>query len=264
MSTIEPPEEVNPNPKDNLPTEKNLSDPSPIESTSPTEGDRPTQENISGRASVLSAPPIAAKGPIILVETAFLASTSSLIWLINYYFPLGPLLRIFFPVPIALVYMRWNLRSAWMAALTSGLLLSVLMGPTRSILFIMPFGLLGVLLGWLWRRRASWNISMLMGTLIGTFGFFFRIWLVSILLGEDLWVYLTSQMTELADLIFLRLGWLAKPNLYIIQGLAVVMVILNNLIYLFAVHLAASVLLERLGNPIPPPPRWVRVLLDEE
>ena len=265
MSTIEPPEESKSlGPKHNSPTEKNSSAPSPIDSASPTEDSSETREDISARTSVLSAPRIADKGPIILVETAFLASTSSLIWLINYYFPLGPLLRIFFPVPIALVYMRWNIRSAWMAALTTGLLLSVLMGPTRSILFVMPFGVLGVLLGCLWRRGASWNASILMGTLIGSFGFFFRIWLVSILLGEDLWVYLTTQMTELADWIFLRLGWLAQPSLYVVQGLAVAMVILNNLIYLFAVHLAASVLLERLGNPIPPPPRWVQVLLDEE
>ncbi|NES71958.1 MAG: DUF2232 domain-containing protein, partial [Okeania sp. SIO2D1] len=73
--------------------------------------------------------------PIVLVETAFLASTASLIWFINYYFPLGPLLRVFFPVPIALLYLRWGNRAAWMGAAVSGLLLSVLMGPTRSILF---------------------------------------------------------------------------------------------------------------------------------
>jgi len=204
------------------------------------------------------------QAPLSMVETAFLASTSSLIWLINYYFPLGPLLRIFFPIPIALVYLRWGQRSAWMSALVSGLLLSVLMGPTRSILFVMPYGLLGVLLGWLWRRAATWEASIWMGTLVGSFGFFFRVWLLSVLLGEDLWVYLTTQMTQLVDWIFLRLGLLAQPSLYIIQALAVFMVILNNLIYLFAVHLTASLLLEKLGNPIPPPPNWVQVLLDEE
>ena len=91
-----------------------------------------------------------------MVETAFLASTASLIWLINVYFRLTSLLRMFFPIPIALTYLRWGKRAAWMSATVSGLLLSVLMGPTRSILFIMPYGLLGILLGFLWRRRASW------------------------------------------------------------------------------------------------------------
>ena len=88
----------------------------------------------------------ATEAPLRLVETAFLASTASLIWLVNYYFPLGPLLRVFFPVPIALVYLRWGYRASWMSALVSGLLLSVLMGPTRSILYVIPFGVMGVVL----------------------------------------------------------------------------------------------------------------------
>jgi uncharacterized protein YybS (DUF2232 family) len=53
----------------------------------------------------------------------------------------------FFPIPIALVYLRWGSRASWMSALVSGLLLSVLMGPTRSILFVIPFGIMGVQLG---------------------------------------------------------------------------------------------------------------------
>ena len=66
---------------------------------------------------------------LVMVETAFLASTASLIWLINYYFPIGPLLRIFFPLPIALIYLRRGNRAAWMGTLVSFLLLSILMGP---------------------------------------------------------------------------------------------------------------------------------------
>ncbi len=247
----------------NSPEREHISDPSPNNALQSRSG------SVGGLSVDLenSLPQQSAKkpqAPLSMVETAFLASASSLIWLINYYFPLGPLLRIFFPIPIALVYLRWGRRSAWMSALVAGLLLSVLMGPTRSILFVMPYGLLGVLLGWLWRRAATWGVSVWMGTLVGSFGFFFRVWLLSVLLGEDLWMYLTIQITQLADWIFLRLGLLVQPNLYVIQALAVFMVILNNLVYLFAVHLAASLLLEKLGNPIPSPPNWVQALLDEE
>nr|WP_242040730.1 DUF2232 domain-containing protein [Coleofasciculus sp. FACHB-1120] len=199
-----------------------------------------------------------------MVETAFLASTCSLIWLINYYFPMGPLLRMFFPIPIALVYLRWGYRAAWMAALVSGLLLSVLMGPTRSILFLIPYGLMGVQLGALWRRRSSWLFSIGTGTIIGTFGFFFRFWLLSILLGEDLWVYMTSQVTGLAEWAFVKIGLLQEPSLSLIQAIAFGMIVLNNVIYLFVVHLVALLLLDRLGNPIPRPPHWVQVLLDYE
>ncbi len=199
---------------------------------------------------------------LAMVETAFLASTSSLIWLINYYFPLGPILKLFFPVPIALIYLRWGHRAAWMGALVSGLLLTVLMGPTRSIVFLMPYGLMGVQLGYCWRRGANWLFSMVTGALIGTFGFFFRFWLFSILLGEDLWQYVITQVTELAEWLFVKLGILSQPSFSLIQFLTIALILVNSLIYLLAVHLVALLVLDKLGNPIPRPPRWIKIILD--
>lgn len=199
-----------------------------------------------------------------MVETAFLASTASLIWFINFYFPLGPVLRIFFPIPIALVYLRWGNRAAWMAAVTSGLLLSVLMGPVRSLLFVIPFALMGVLLGATWYRRVSWIVSIVLGTLLGTVGVFFRLWFLSVLSGEDLWVYVINQVTALIEWFFLKFELLMTPNLLLIQLGAIALVVLNNLIYLFLVHLTAWLLFDRLGNPIPRPPHWVQVLMDYE
>ncbi|MDB9378803.1 DUF2232 domain-containing protein, partial [Nodularia sphaerocarpa CS-585A2] len=54
------------------------------------------------------------------------------------------------------------------------------------------------------------------------------------------------------------------PSVFFIQVGAVVLIMFNNLIYLFMVHLAAWLLLDRLGNPIPRPPQWVQVLMDYE
>lgn len=201
---------------------------------------------------------------LVLVETAFLASTGSLIWLINYYFPLGPLLRLFFPLPIALIYLRWGNRASWMTALVSGLLLTVLMGPARSIVFVIPYGIMGVQLGALWRRNADWALSLFMGTIIGTFGFFFRFWLFSLLLGEDLWLYVINQITGLADWIFIKLGLLAQPSHLFVEFLAFGVIVINSLFYIFAVHLVALLILDRLGNPIPRPPEWLKVILDYE
>ncbi len=208
--------------------------------------------------------PIAATGkpPIVLVETAFLASTASLLWLINYYFPIGAIFRIFFPIPIALIYLRWGNRAGWMTALVSGLLLSVLMGPTRSILFIMPYGLMGVQLGACWRRRVGWFASIALGALLETLGVFFRFALTSLLLGEDLWMYLMARIRDFTEWIFLHVGILAEPNIIIIQLLAVGLILLSSVVYLFVVHLVALLMFERLGNPIPKAPAWVDTLLE--
>jgi uncharacterized protein YybS (DUF2232 family) len=210
-------------------------------------------------------------GPLAMVETAFLASTAALIWLVNTYFPPGPILRILFPLPMALVYLRWGARAAWMSALVAGLLLSVLMGPPRSLLFLIPYAVMGVQLGFTWVRGLNWYISILTGSLLGSLGFFFRLWLMSILIGEDLWVYLTTQVTQMLNwgieklvaVGLLDIGVLGQANVQAIQGLALVMVLLSNIVYLFTVHLAAWLLLERLGARIPEPPEWVQSLLEE-
>lgn len=199
---------------------------------------------------------------IALVESAFLASTASLIWLIDYYFRLGPFLKMLFPLPIALVYLRRGRRASIMTTIVCGLLLSILMGPPRSIVYIIPYGLMGIQLGSLWRNGASWYLSLFMGSVIGSFGFFFRFWLFSILLGEDLWVYVINQITGLADWIFFKLGILAEPSTLMVQILAVIIVLVNNFIYSLTVHLVALLMLDRLLNPIPRPPRWIKVILD--
>jgi uncharacterized protein YybS (DUF2232 family) len=210
-------------------------------------------------------------GPLAMVETAFLSSTAALIWLVNTYFPPGPILRLLFPLPTALVYLRWGARAAWMSALVSGLLLAVLMGPPRSLLFLMPYALLGVQLGFFWVRGANWYWSIAIGSLLGTLGFFFRLWLSSVLVGEDLWVYLTAQVTQMLNWGLERLvafGLLdvtviGQANVEAVQLLALVSVLASNIVYLFTVHLAAWLLLSRLGTKIPEPPGWVEDLLKD-
>lgn len=223
----------------------------------PPQHESPPEQQTS---KVNGVPP--GKPPIVLVETAFMASTASLLWLLNYYFPIGPIFRIFFPIPIALIYLRWGSRAGWMTALVAGLLLSVLHGPSRSILFVIPYGIMGVQLGACWRRQVGWLTSISLGALLDCLGVFFRFWLTSTLLGEDLWMYLMGRIRDLSEWIFVQLGILAEPSLLVIQVLAIALILLSNFVYLFAIHLVALLMFERLGNPISKAPPWVDTLLD--
>jgi uncharacterized protein YybS (DUF2232 family) len=224
---------------------------------SPLKHHTPPEEQTSKVNSAATGKP-----PIMLVETAFLASTASLLWLFSYYLPGVPVFRIFFPIPIALIYLRWGNRAGWMTALVAGLLLSVLLGPTRSILYIIPYGLMGVQLGACWRRQSSWLTSITLGALIDCIGVFFRFWLTSAFIGEDLWMYLMARIRDLAEWIFVQLGILAEPNLLVIQILAIILILFSNFVYLFVVHLVALLMFEKLGNPIPKAPPWVDTLMD--
>lgn len=248
-----------------------MSDPSPSSSSvNPCESE--TQEWVSVDADIPGSEPSgdraklshSHRNSLILVETAFLASAASLIWFVNYYFPMGPLLRLFFSLPMALLYLRWGKRAAVMGAMASFLLLSVLMGPTRSVVFLIPYGWLGVVLGGMWKRKSPWWMSIGAGSLIVAIGFFFKYWLLSILLGRNLWAYATIQITAVADWIFIKLGILAQPSLMFVQVLAVLMILINSIVYLFVVHLVSLLLLDRLNSPIPRPPKWVQILLDYE
>jgi uncharacterized protein YybS (DUF2232 family) len=73
-----------------------------------------------------------------------------------------------------------------------------------------------------------------------------------------------NYVTDITEWIFLMLGLLTSPSVFLIQLGAIALIVFNNFIYLFVVHLAAWLLLDRLGNPISRPPHWVQVLMDYE
>jgi len=254
----------------------NSSDPAPLGGNAGTPEEWADLESELA-APVASVPPppvhaVASAPPLVLVETAFFASTASLLWLASYYLSLVAWMRIVFPLPLALIYLRWGGRAAWMGFTVTALLLSILMGPYLSLLFLIPYGLLGVQLGATWKHKIGWPGSILTGTLLATLSFFFRVWMLSIFLGEDLWVYLTSRIADmlqwlvalLVDWGILGVGALGQVDLPLVQVFAVGAVLTSDLVYLFTVHLAGWLLLDRLGNPISTPPKWVQVIFDEE
>jgi uncharacterized protein YybS (DUF2232 family) len=199
---------------------------------------------------------------LAMVETAFLASTTGIIFLINYYFPLGPFLRMLYPIPIALAYLRWGQRTAWMTMTVTVLLLTILMGPTRSIQFLIPHGLSAVMLGFFWKRRSPWLLTIILGTLTGACGVSFQFWLLSTLLGENLWAYTTVQGTEFIRWLLQLFGSLEQPELWVIQAWTIAGILVANFAYMVLVHIAAWLLCDRIGNPISSPPKWIQNLLD--
>jgi len=203
-----------------------------------------------------------AKSTLAMVETAFLASTTGMIFIINYYFPVGPFLAMLYPIPIALAYLRWGVRTAWMTMIVTVLLLTVLMGPTRSIQFMIPHGFLAVLLGFLWQQRSPWLLSLTLGTIVRAAGIGFQFVLLSALLGENLWDYGTAQVTEFIAWIMQLFGSLERPELWAVQAFAIASILFSSFAYLILIHIVGWLLCDRLGNPISPAPKWLEALLE--
>ena len=121
-----------------------------------------------------------------LMDTAYLAAATALLWLALYYLPVGgPLFRLALPLPLTLLQLRHGWRCAVEGVAVSALLLLALMGPIRGLLMLFPYGFLALWLGWGWRRGLSWWITLSLGGLIGALGFLVRVAVLSVLLGEN-------------------------------------------------------------------------------
>jgi uncharacterized protein YybS (DUF2232 family) len=81
------------------------------------------------------------------------------------------------------------------------------------------------------------------------------------MLGEDLWRYVINQVTGFLQWAFLNLGILAQPNPFMVQICGLILVALNGFLYLLTVHVSAYLILERMKQPIPGPPKWLEDLL---
>ena len=72
-----------------------------------------------------------------IIEPAYLASFSSLLWIALYYLPIGgALLRLILPLPIILLHLRRGTKTAFEGLIIQFLLLSILMGPILSLIHI--------------------------------------------------------------------------------------------------------------------------------
>lgn len=197
-----------------------------------------------------------------LMDTAYLAAATALLWVALYYLPVGaPLFRLALPLPLALLQLRHGWRCALEGVAVLAMLLLVLMGPIRGTLVLFPYGLLALWLGWSWRRRLSWWTSLAVSAVIGTAGFLVRLAVLSVLVGENLWVLVTTAAAALLERL---LGLVALPvvlDISQVQTMALVLLLLQNLIVALCLHAVAYWIFPRLQAPISEPPDLLRALV---
>ena len=201
-----------------------------------------------------------------LMDTAYLAAATALLWVALYYLPVGsPLFRLALPLPLALLQLRHGWRCAVEGLVVTALLLVALMGPIRGPLVVFPYGLLALWLGWCWRARvgwrSSWWLSWGVGSLIGAAGFLVRVAVLSVLVGENLWVLITTAAAGLLEKLAGWLGLAASIELAQVQLAALALVWVQNLIVVLALHAVAYWIFPRLHSPIPEPPDSLRALV---
>ena len=190
-----------------------------------------------------------------LIEPSYLASLASLLWIALYYLPVGgALFRLILPLPISLLQLRRGTRVAVDGIFVQILLLTILMGPIRGPLFLFPYGTLSFWLGWSWLKNKSWWFSLFSGILIGVSGFLIRVFALSILVGENLWILVTRASYGLIQKFasIIDIAW--SPSTIFIQVVAIFLVVFQEFVYVLTIHIIAFAVFPRLKSSIPQPP----------
>ncbi len=198
-----------------------------------------------------------------LIEPSYLASLASLLWIALYYLPVGgALFRLILPLPISLLQLRRGTKVALDGIFVQILLLIILMGPIRGPLFLFPYGTLSLWLGWCWLKNKSWWFSLFSGILIGAFGFLIRVFALSILVGENLWILVTRASYGLIQKFasIIDISW--SPSTTFIQLVAIFLVIFQEFVYVLTIHIIAYAVFPRLKSSIPEPPKKISGFVD--
>ena len=197
-----------------------------------------------------------------LVEGAYLAATTGLIWLALYYLPVGGgLFRLALPLPLTLLQLRRGGRSGVEGLLLAVLLMTALMGPVRGPLLLFPYGMLAIWLGWCWGRGLSCWLSWSVGVVLGTAGFLVRVLVLSLLVGENLWVVITRAGAGMLDRVITLLHLPISADLTSVQLMALLLVVVQEVIYVLSLHALAFWIFPRLRSSIPEPPRLLHGLV---
>ena len=136
------------------------------------------------------------------------------------------------------------------------------MGPVRGTLFLFPYGMLAFWLGLSWLKEKNWGLSFSVGVIIGTIGFFIRVIALSTLVGDNLWIIITRASYGLIDKFIDLFDLSFSPSIKIIQLVAILLIIFQEMVYVLTLHVLAYSLFPRLKSKIPDPPMIFNRLLD--
>lgn len=102
-----------------------------------------------------------------LTEGALMATLAALLGIIGIYIPvLGVVTNLVWTIPIILLIMRHNMKLGIMGLVVTGLIISILAGPVRSILFLVNMGGMALIYGYCFKKGLSPMKALLFGTII--------------------------------------------------------------------------------------------------
>jgi len=209
--------------------------------------------------------PLSKRKALKIVESSYLAAATALIWIALYYLPIGgAVFRLALPLPLALLQIRRGVETGIEGTTICVMLLTALMGPLRGPLVLFPYGLLSLWLGYSWRNGWNWWLSWSIGISIGTMGFLVRVFALSVLVGENLWVILTRAGAGLLEKGIDIFNLSFTPDMRQVQIVALFLIITQEIVYVLCLHALAYWIFPRLKSSIPEPPALLEKFISLE
>lgn len=200
-----------------------------------------------------------------LVEGAFLAAITTVLFIISIYVPLlGTLVSFLCPLPIIFLYLRHNLKFTLLSLLVAGILVSIIAGLLQGIIILISFGILGLTLGYTIKREYTFTQIILFGSMASLLSKLLILWLGFWLLDINPFIFDLEQLDTIINQslnFYQGLGLseeqlaLLKDNL--IQTLNIfrivfpALLILASLFDVFINYLVSRIVLQRFAYRLP-------------
>ena len=129
---------------------------------------------------------------------------------------------------------------------------------------LFPYGLLSLWLGYCWYKRWNWWLSWSVGVAVGTMGFLVRVFVLSVLVGENLWVIITRAGAGLIEKGIDIFNLPFSPDMTQVQLVSLCLVITQEIVYVLCLHALAYWIFPRLKSSMPEPPALLENLISLE
>ncbi|KAF3430979.1 hypothetical protein FNV43_RR25709 [Rhamnella rubrinervis] len=184
---------------------------------------------------------------LALVECSMFAALTGLVYFLSNSLAIENYFGCFFSLPIVISSMRWGIAAGRKTMVATTMLLLVVSGPVKALIYLLKHGIVGFTMGTLWRSGADWSFSIFLCTIVRAMGSVGYVLIYSYLIRENILALITINIHASLAFLFTASGIYSIPSMELIYALFGILVMINCGCFMFLLHLLYSVFLIRLG-----------------
>lgn len=193
-----------------------------------------------------------------LVECAMFAAVAGLAYFLSNSLGIENYFSCFFPLPIVISSLRWGLEAGRKTMVATVFLLFTLSGPVKASTYLLMHGVVGLIMGTVWRLETNWIVSIIICSITRAIGACGYVLVSSFLIRENILALITVNIHASLTYILAAAGVNTIPSMDAIYVLFGTLLLLNCGFFVFLLHVLYTVFLTKLGiKPSLRPPRWL-------